>query len=61
MKEFDRYINRQIKEAMETFLTELNTDENLDYRRGYKAGWVVASLCIKDAYNTFNEENKESI
>ncbi len=41
-------LNKLIERAHDLFQDELSTDENMDYRRGFLAGRLFASLQIKD-------------
>lgn len=41
------YLDLVIGDAHETFQQELSTDENKDYRRGFRAGVLFSYLHIK--------------
>ena len=56
--EINRMLNEKIDIFRESFHEELSTDENKDYRRGFRAGVLFAHLQIKsdlgnipDAFN----------
>jgi len=40
-------LDDQCESAWGSMITEINTDENADYRRGFRAGRLVAALEIK--------------
>ncbi len=45
--EFQKFLAEETLSALEEFTQELNTDENKDYRRGYRAGVLFSLLLIK--------------
>lgn len=46
-KEFHTYFDERLTLGWKTFWEEINTDENQDYRRGFKAGLLCSTLQIK--------------
>jgi hypothetical protein len=47
MKSLSDYIALHIDEAADAFEREISTDENKDYRRGFRAGVLFSYLHIK--------------
>lgn len=47
MKSLNEYIALHIDEAADAFEREISTDENKDYRRGFRAGVLFSYLHIK--------------
>lgn len=54
MKIFNEYLGAQVKIASDEFGKEISTDENRDYRRGYRAGVLFSLLQIKSSMGNFN-------
>ena len=46
-----------LMESDDLFHAELKTDENFDYRRGYYAGRLHASLAIKASFEACNSDD----
>ncbi len=46
-EEFDDYFEEKSQIAWKSFWEELKTDENADYRRGFKAGILCSTLQLK--------------
>lgn len=58
-EELNLYVNQQVQSAMNTFNEELSTDENKDYRRGYRAGVLFAYLHIKSNIGNLTDASTE--
>lgn len=55
-----QYIDDQCESAWGSMITEINTDENSDYRRGFRAGRLVAALELKgDILSKLKQEDEE--
>lgn len=46
-KDIDYFLCKGASECWDKFMLELDTEENKDYRRGFKAGLLCAHLFIK--------------
>jgi len=57
--ELDEYLDAHITHAREVFDAELSTDENKDYRRGFRAGLLVAYLHIKSNIRDLDDATTE--
>lgn len=57
--ELTYYVNQQAQCAMDTFNAEISTDENKDYRRGYRAGVLFAYLHIKSNIGNMTNASTE--
>ncbi len=58
MKEdVDKFLEKNIDWASQVFHDELNTDENKDYRRGFRAGVLFSFLRIKSQIGNINHGN----
>lgn len=51
----ETYIDSQVNKARKIFDEELSTDENKDYRRGFRAGLLVAYLQLKSNIGNLND------
>jgi hypothetical protein len=49
------FLDKGSKECWDEFITEINTDENKDYRRGFKAGLLCSHLYIKSKIGELND------
>jgi hypothetical protein len=47
LNDIEEYLDINTKFAMDEFHREINTDENKDYRRGFRAGVLFSHLHIK--------------
>lgn len=47
MKSLNEFLNVHVQNSYEEFNRELSTDENKDYRRGFRAGVLFSYLHIK--------------
>lgn len=47
LNEIEEYLDTNAQLAMDQFNKEISTDENRDYRRGFRAGVLFAYLHIK--------------
>lgn len=45
--DIDHFLSKGASECWDKFMLELDTEENKDYRRGFKAGLLYAHLFIK--------------
>ncbi len=64
MKEFKSLLGADIETAWNAFSSEISTDENRDYRRGFKAGLLVGRLQIRADFSELEDiysQNDDSI
>lgn len=54
-KDIEHFLDKGTKECWEEFMVEINTDENKDYRRGFKAGLLCSHLYIKSHIGKFED------
>lgn len=47
LSEIEEFLDRNCKIARDSFEREISTDENKDYRRGFRAGVLFAFLNVK--------------
>lgn len=47
MKQLNEFLDVQTNAAMEEFEHEISTDENKDYRRGFRAGVLFCYLNLR--------------
>ncbi len=61
MKErIESFLKENTEHACELFYDEIQTDENADYRRGFRAGTFFAFLAIKaDLAEILDDKNKD--
>ncbi len=57
--ELDDILNENIKAASDSFLGEISTDENKDYRRGFRAGVLFSFLKIKAGIGDISQLSAE--
>lgn len=57
--DIDQYLSAQSELAYEAFNDELTTDENKDYRRGFRAGVLFAFLDIKSHIGRIDDATTE--
>lgn len=57
--ELEKFMDKGTKECWDEFMVEINTDENKDYRRGFKAGLLCSHLYIKSHLNKFKEGSSD--
>ena len=57
--EMERFLERGTKEIWDEFMAEINTDENKDYKRGFKAGLLCSHLYIKSHIGKFKDAATE--
>ena len=57
--EVDWFLEKGTKECWDEFMTEINTDENKDYRRGFKAGLLCSHLYIKSHIRKFKDVSSD--
>lgn len=51
------YLNNSTRQALSEFQSEISTDENKDYRRGFRAGVLFAYLHTKANVGSIEEES----
>lgn len=47
LNDIEEYLDMNVRSANQAFQDEINTDENKDYRRGFRAGVLFAYLHIQ--------------
>lgn len=57
--DIDEYLDINIQMAMDAFEREISTDENKDYRRGFRAGVLFAYLHAKSSIGNFDDATIE--
>lgn len=55
LNDISDYLNVNTKTALSDFQTEISTDENKDYRRGFRAGVLFAYLHTKANIGNIDE------
>lgn len=55
MKQLNEFLDIQTNAAMEDFEHEISTDENKDYRRGFRAGVLFSYLNMKSQMKDFED------
>lgn len=55
MKLLSEYLDCQIHNSFNEFNRELNTDENKEYRRGFRAGVLFSQLLLKSNIGNMND------
>ncbi len=53
--DIDLFLRQGTDKCWTEFMRELSTDENQDYRRGFKAGLLVAHLYIKSQIRSIRD------
>ena len=59
MKLLNEFLDVHTNSAMEEFEQEISTDENKDYRRGFRAGVLFSYLHMKSHIKDFNDAATE--
>ena len=59
LNELDQILKDNIAAASSTFHEELSTDENKDYRRGFRAGVLFSFLHIKAGIGDISQLSAE--
>jgi len=54
MKQLNEFLDIHTNAAMEDFEQEISTDENKDYRRGFRAGVLFSYLHMKSHLKDFD-------
>lgn len=57
--ELERFLDQETKECWDEFMSEINTDENKDYRRGFKAGLLCSHLYVKSHLSKLKESSTD--
>ena len=59
LNDIEEYLDINMRSANEEFQREISTDENRDYRRGFRAGVLFAFLNIKSNIGNLNDVTTE--
>lgn len=59
MKSLTDYLDRHVQNSFDEFNHELSTDENKDYRRGFRAGVLFSYLHIKSNIGNLDHASTE--
>lgn len=59
MKQLNEFLDVHTNAAMEEFEQEISTDENKDYRRGFRAGVLFSYLHMKSQLKDFDDAATE--
>lgn len=59
LTEFEEYLDMNVRSANEEFQREISTDENKDYRRGFRAGVLFAFLHMRSNIGNGNHAATE--
>ena len=59
LNDIEEYLDINMRSANEEFQREISTDENRDYRRGFRAGVLFAFLSIKSNIGNLNDVTTE--
>jgi len=59
MKQLNEFIDVHTNAAMEEFEQEISTDENKDYRRGFRAGVLFSYLHMKSHIRNLDDASTE--
>ncbi len=59
MKSLTDYLDRHVQNSFDEFNRELSTDENKDYRRGFRAGVLFSYLHIKSNIGNLDHASTE--
>lgn len=59
MKEFEEYLDMNVRSSNEEFQREISTDENKDYRRGFRAGVLFAFLHMRSNIGSMKDAATE--
>ena len=57
--EIEHFLRKGSAECWDKFMEEINTDENKDYRRGFKAGLLCSHLYIKSQIGNIRDAATE--
>ena len=59
MKSLSDYLDDQVQNSFDEFNREIATDENKDYRRGFRAGVLFSYLHIKSNIGNMTDASTE--
>lgn len=59
LSDIEEYLDINVRSANEAFQHELNTDENKDYRRGFRAGVLFSYLHIRANIGNLDDATTE--
>lgn len=59
LNDIEEYLDINVRSANEEFQREISTDENRDYRRGFRAGVLFAFLDIKSNIGNLDDVTTE--
>jgi hypothetical protein len=59
MKSLSEFLDFHVQHSFEEFQQELSTDENKDYRRGFRAGVLFSYLYIKSNIRNMDDASTE--
>lgn len=59
MKQLNEFLDVHTNAAMEEFEQEISTDENKDYRRGFRAGVLFSYLHMKSQLKDLDDDSTE--
>ncbi len=59
LNEIEEYLEMNVRSSNEEFQREISTDENKDYRRGFRAGVLFAFLHINANIRTMSNASTE--
>ncbi len=59
LSEIEEYLDMNVRSSNEEFQREISTDENKDYRRGFRAGVLFAFLHAKSNIRTMTDAAPE--
>ncbi len=59
MHHLNEFLEVHTNAAMEEFEQEISTDENKDYRRGFRAGVLFSYLLMKSQLKDFDDATTE--
>lgn len=59
LNDIEEYLDINVRSANEEFQREISTDENRDYRRGFRAGVLFAFLHVKSNIGNLDDVTTE--
>lgn len=55
IKQLEAFIEKESDQCWKEFIDEISTDENKDYRRGFKAGLLCSHLYLNSEIRKFTD------